>query len=102
MTRAIYIVPDGPIGDMTKALLDTPLPPDVLVQKWADFCHNRAGFVFIIYEAGPAPNRWGYAPNRQNKRPFIVYDKRWSKLGASSTLKGAMTIANRVASRIPG
>lgn len=63
---------------------------------WEDICHGQRGknFLFISHEPARSPSRWTYA---DNKRPFIVYTRQWHKLGASSTLAGAVKIANREA-----
>ena len=73
-----------------------PIPADVAVVAWEDICHGQRGkeFVFIHHSPSRSPSRWTYA---ENKRPFIVYTRQWSKLGASSTLAGALKIAKREA-----
>jgi hypothetical protein len=77
-------------------LKGTPDAGDFPVIDWLDICHGQHGrdFVFIHHEAGRSPSRWTYA---ENKRPFIVYTRRWHKLGASATLEGALKIAKREA-----
>ena len=69
-------------------------PPDAV--HWTDICHGQRGrkFIFINHEASRNKSRW--VPI-DNKRPLIVYDRRWNKLGASSTLAGALKIAQRFA-----
>lgn len=64
--------------------------------RWTDICHGQRGkrFLFINYEPHRNPSRWTYA---ENKRPFIVYTSGWHKLGASTTLAGALRIAQREA-----
>lgn len=65
--------------------------------NWEDICHGQRGrrFLFIHHEPSRSPSRWTYA---ENKRPFIVYTRQWHRAGASSTLDGALRIANREAS----
>lgn len=48
--------------------------------------------MFIMHEESRIRSRWTYA---ENKRPFIVYTRKWNRLGASKTLKGALKIAAR-------
>ena len=69
-------------------------PSDTPTKEWTDICHGQCGkdFIFINYEPNRSPSRWTYA---ENKRPFIVYTREWYKLGASSTLRGALKIARR-------
>lgn len=64
--------------------------------EWTDICNGKRGrrFLFINHEPGRSPSRWTYA---ENKRPFIVYTQDWYRLGASSTLAGALKIAQREA-----
>lgn len=63
---------------------------------WEDICHGQRGtkFLFINHEPSRSPSRWTFA---QNKRPFIVQDRYWNRIGASSTLAGALKIAKREA-----
>jgi hypothetical protein len=62
--------------------------------EWTSICQGQKGkdFVFVQHEPSRSPSRWTYA---ENKRPFVVYTRRWHKLGASSTLEGALKIAKR-------
>lgn len=67
--------------------------------RWEDICHGQKGreFIFINHETGRSPSRWTFA---ENKRPFIVYRRSGrsisrGRLGASSTLAGALKIAAR-------
>lgn len=64
--------------------------------EWTDICHGQKGkrFLFINHEPDRSPSRWTFAAN---KRPFIVYTQGWDKVGASSTLQGALKIARREA-----
>ena len=77
-------------------LQGTPSAGEVPLVNWLDICHGQQGreFVFVMHQRGRSPSRWTYA---ENKRPFIVYTRRWHKLGASSTLEGALKIAKREA-----
>lgn len=63
---------------------------------WQDICHGQKGkdFVFINHEPSRSPSRWTHA---ENKRPFIVYTRRWHRLGCSASLAGALKIARREA-----
>lgn len=71
-----------------------PIPNGIGVVAWTDICHGQKGkqFLFVDHQPSRSPSRWTYA---ENKRPFIVYTRHWGKLGASSTLAGAMKIALR-------
>lgn len=73
-----------------------PIPSDVAVVAWEEICHGQRGkdFLHIDYSASRNPSRWTYA---KNKRPFIVYTRHWTKVGASKTLAGALKIARREA-----
>lgn len=83
MSRPVFVLAQTP-----GAPADAP--------AWEDICHGQRGkdFLFINHEPSRSPSRWTYA---ENKRPFIVYTRRWTKLGASSSLSGAMKIAQREA-----
>jgi hypothetical protein len=71
-------------------------PGAVDTVEWTDICHGQQGkrFLFISHEPARSPSRWTYA---ENKRPFIVYTQHWHRVGASSTLDGALKIARREA-----
>ena len=61
---------------------------------WTDICYGQRGkdFIFINHVPHRSPSRWTLV---DNKRPFVVYTRRWDKLGASATLEGALKIAKR-------
>ena len=73
-----------------------PIPEGIDVVAWEGICHGQKGkdFLFISHDPSRSPSRWTYT---ENKRPFIVCTRRWVKVGASSTLAGAMKIARREA-----
>jgi hypothetical protein len=89
-TRPVFVL------DHTAKVGGDPIPADVGVVAWTDICHGQRGkdFLFISHDPSRSPSRWTYA---ENKRPFIVYTRHWFKLGASSTLAGALKIAKREA-----
>jgi hypothetical protein len=66
------------------------------VVEWTDICHGQRGrrFLFITHQPYRDTSRW---TSTTNKRPFFVYTHNWLKVGCSSTLEGAMRIAEREA-----
>lgn len=73
-----------------------PASESLPVVAWTDICHGQKGknFLFIDYAPWRDTSRW---TGVEAKRPYIVYDKHWNKLGCSSKLSGAIKIARREA-----
>ena len=90
MPRPIFVLNCAPGALPVGEQADAP------TAAWEDICHGQKGkaFLFINHEPSRSPSRWAYA---DNKRPFIVYTRNWTRMGASSTLVGALKIARREA-----